>query len=106
MKCLITVLRTSEFTDLQGQYARQDERGRCDRFREGDSFLLESNEDLGELAVNGFCRSALMTLEPIVERILDDEPVCGWTRYDNVALISCADGLRPVVFRVEGLPRL
>ena len=72
--------------------------GPCDSFKEGQEFILgaEKTPSMPE----GFCSFAWDTLFPwiMITRSggdLEFYEDCG------VAVISCADGLRPVIFKLE-----
>ena len=69
--------------------------GRCDLFADGQEFLIVDGR-----MPERFCQSAWITLYPDIETLAwgGEFP---WYQEKGVALRSCKDGVRPVVFKLE-----
>ena len=53
----------------------------------------------------GFCPEAWKSLAPFVVSLLNgEEPIPGWMKNKNQALVSCNDGFRPMSFLLERVP--
>jgi len=70
--------------------------GECELFSDGQEFLVREDGKMPE----GFCTSAWHTIFCNVRTLAfgGDLP---WFKEKGVAISCCADGLRPVVFRLE-----
>ena len=99
----ITVLKTTVQEDLIGRYGAPGLTA-CRRMREGQVFHSNTNPP------TGFCPDAWRAIQPFVftlahtpmqEVLLDG----AWVRKPGVAICSCSDGLRPVIFRLEATDR-
>lgn len=97
-KCRITVLKTGFEEELAREYGLPGI-GRCPAHKVGDVF--ETYCDKPE----GLCNEAwkaighyVFALSHGAERFFGD-----WIAKDGVAINSCNDGLRPVIFKIERL---
>lgn len=68
----------------------------CELFRDGQEFIVE---DVGKMPED-FCSSAWHTIYCNV-RTLAFGGNLPWYKEKGVAISSCTDGLRPVVFKLE-----
>lgn len=63
----------------------------------GDVFYSDNG-----LIPQDFCLSAWQNIRPYVEALLGgEEPIKGWMKNKNSAMVSCNDGFRPVSFYIE-----
>jgi len=69
--------------------------GACEVFEEGQEFIVE-NMSMPE----GFCTTAWISLYSNI-RILSFGCDLPWFKEKGVAINSCIDGLRPVIFKME-----
>lgn len=102
MICEITVVKRSSFEDLQRLYSPAPKLGPCLLFEDGARYVVHDEIDFDSLPDQGFCPSAHKTIRDASLRILRGESLAGWSKQGNLAIISCADGMHPVVFRIEG----
>lgn len=90
--CRVTVIRRECYDDIQALYLDDPETGPCTGFATGDSWMIRRGMGRPE----GFCESAWRS---IVEVVNAHDACAGMIR--DVFVVSCPDGTRPVVFRVE-----
>ena len=90
----VTVVRRGLHEDLQSAWLDDPETGRCEMFATGENRRIER----GAVCPDGFCRKAWRV---IVDAVNEAE-MCSKGR-DGVMLVSCPDGSRPVVFKIETL---
>ena len=98
-KCRITVMKMAKYDDLIEKYENLNEHG-CD-MEIGKIFIANGWEK-----PEGFCPSAWESISPYV-RVLSHgggDFWDGWMKDKKSAMISCADGFRPVSFYIEALP--
>ena len=97
----ITVLKMTSHKDLIDKYENPTfmdiEENRC-MMKEGLSFISKN-----ALMPEGFCASAWHDLSPYVEKLASGvkQVFDNWMAKDGTAIISCNDGLRPVIFLLE-----
>ena len=90
----ITVLRRECFPDLQSRYLSDPETGPCQMFSTGQTFVVE-------YASGGkFCSRAWRSITEAVDASMKSS-VCADANARNVAIASCGDGTRPVIFCIE-----
>lgn len=97
-KCKITVMKMTRYPDLMEKYENPIEH-ECD-MQIGKIFI--SN---GWQKPDGFCDSAWESISPYI-RVLahgGGDFFDGWMKDKKSAMISCADGFRPVTFYIEAL---
>lgn len=94
----ITVLRRSAFEDLMEEYGRPD-LGLCQYLEEGQVFY----SDDGWRKPEGLCDNAWKSMMEYAMTLAHGGKnfFNGWIKDENVAIISCNDGLRPVIFKLE-----
>ena len=94
MNCKITVLKILEFSKLAEEYGHRPEP--CPVFSEGQVFYTKGI--FGNEMPEHFCHMAWQSLVMPVNVLAGGGKVLGM---DEVHIVSCPDGLRPVIFRVE-----
>lgn len=94
MNCKITVLKVLCHPELAEEYGHQPEP--CPVFQEGQVYTTRGifGNDIPE----GFCHMAWQSLVMPVNVLIGGGRVLGM---DNIHIVSCPDGLRPVIFKVE-----
>lgn len=101
-KCKITVLKTTLDEELAKEYGREG-LGKCPFLKEGQVFYSSFEQP------EGFCDEAWKAIYQYVfalahgadqVRFYDGD----WTKDKGVAICSCNDGLRPVIFKLEAVP--
>ena len=92
----ITVMRKALYRDLMEKYEGGSEYG-CE-LEEGQVFISRNS-----LMPEGMCQSAWSVLYPYVLGLAGgaDDYFDGWMKEKGTAMISCADGFRPVTFYLE-----
>ena len=94
----ITVLRRTLQEDLAGEYGAEG-LGKCPMLREGQVFYADYAKP------DGFCAEARKAIYQYVFALAHGvkEPFyyCDWIAKPGVAVCSCNDGLRPIIFRLE-----
>ena len=94
-KVRITVLRRTLQEDLAKEYGAEG-LGRCPMLREGQVFYADYAKP------DGFCDEAWKAIYQYVFVLAHGvrEPFyyCDWITTPGVAICSCNDGLRPVIF--------
>lgn len=98
-KCKITVLRTTLIEDLAEKYGI-DNLGKCPMLKEGQVFYADYAKP------DGFCDEAWKAIYQYVFALSHGGGADGfynntWIKDKNLAIVSCNDGLRPVIFKVE-----
>ena len=100
-KCKITVLKTLFYEDLAKEYGAEG-LGLCPRHKEGDVFYGDS------AMPEGFCGEAWKAIYQYVFALAHGSGKNGglfyfntWIRKPGIAICSCNDGLRPVIFKIE-----
>lgn len=90
--CRLTVVRRECHQDLQSLFLDDPETGPCKAFKSGDEFSFAG----GDSCPDGFCphlwESICMTL---------NRNSCTPVLKDNTIILSCPDGTRPVIVRID-----
>ncbi len=96
--CRISVVRMECYEDLQSMYLDDPEEGPCRSFHVGEKWNIKS----GDVCPPGFCTHAWDALVASVSKALTlrNGGCCKFFN-DGVRVVSCPDGSRPVIFRVE-----
>lgn len=99
-KCKITVLKTSFFDDLANQYANPV-LGDCEIHKVGQEYYSNGWEKPEGLCDNAWksMMEYVMTLSHGGRNFYNGD----WLNDENLAIVTCNDGLRPVVFKVEAI---
>jgi uncharacterized repeat protein (TIGR04076 family) len=96
-KVKITVLKRTFNADLVQKYLDAGEGyGICDQFREGQEFVTDKAWNVPE----GFCTWAWADIRDDIQMMMagGDLP---WIKERGVAIASCTDVFRPVIFKIE-----
>jgi uncharacterized repeat protein (TIGR04076 family) len=96
-KVKITVLKRTFNADLVQKYLDADKGyGVCDQFRDGQEFVTDLPWNVPE----GFCTWAWADIRADILAIVSggDLP---WIKERHVAIASCTDVFRPVIFKIE-----
>ena len=96
-KIKITVLKRTDPDELFDEYPvnKKDWMVPCGIYKDGQEYILDSPR-----MPEGFCGSAWQTIYPNVRTIFygGDLP---YFDEKGIAITCCADGMRPVLFKVE-----
>ena len=97
-KVRITVMKITVYRDLMDRYL-----GSADQpcpMEEGESYVCN-----GFSRPEGFCESAWTSVAPYVRTLSEGGGnfFDGWMKDPKTAMISCADGFRPVTFFLEAM---
>lgn len=98
-KVKITVLKRTLFDDLIEEYA-VPEFSLCPLHQEGQVYYCENGWQKPE----NLCDNAWKSMMEYVIALAHGGKNFyngSWTKNENVAIISCNDGLRPVIFKLE-----
>ena len=98
-KCKITVLKRGFDEELAKEYGAEG-LGRCPMLREGQVFYADYAKP------EGFCDEAWKAIYQYVFALAHGAGeglfyYGDWIRKPGVAICSCNDGLRPVIFKLE-----
>lgn len=100
-KCRITVLKTTFDQELAAEYGVEG-LGPCPMLKEGQIFYADY------ACPEGFCDEAWKAIYQYVFALAHGAGKDGglfyygdWIRKPGVAICSCNDGLRPVIFKIE-----
>ena len=96
-KCKITVLKRNFYQDLADEYIPLEGFGPCEMMEEGDVFITRGV--FGNECPEGFCQMAWQAICIQASTLAGGGKVFG---HDEVHIACCNDGVRPVVFRLEG----
>ena len=96
-KCKITVLKTEFYDDLAKEYG-VDGIGPCTAHKVGDVFYGDW------MKPDYFCDEAWKAIQHYVFALShNSDPFYNgnWIKIPGVAICSCNDGIRPVIFKIE-----
>ena len=96
-RCKITVLRTLFIEDLAEKYGTKGI-GKCPFHTEGQVYYGDYEKP------DGFCNEAWKAIYQYVFALAHGSDIFysgGWIDKPGVAICSCNDGLRPVIFKIE-----
>ena len=98
-RCKITILKRMFNEELAAEYGVEN-LGKCPMMREGQEFYADYAKP------EGFCDEAWKAIYQYVFALAHGagkEPFYfkDWIRTPGVAICSCNDGLRPVIFKIE-----
>ncbi len=94
----ITVLKKEFYPDLADKYLTEGRAaGACPELNEGDSFIYEG----GAVMPEGFCPWAWVELYPQAAAMAG-RVENSWYK-PNTHVSCCMDGVRPVIFLLEGM---
>lgn len=92
-RCRVTVLRRECHIDLQSLFLDDPDSGPCSLLRSGEEFNLAAND----VCPREFCPR----LWSLICQEFNDSVYCNVGRNGAVKIISCPDGTRPVIVRVD-----
>ncbi len=75
----------------------------CSKFKKGQEVVVVGGKQL-PLRPEGFCGPAWQVLYPYILTIHCGGNFAKWVKEPGKLIISCPDGSRPVVFKLERLP--
>ena len=96
-KVKITVLRTLFFDDIAKEYGGPNVQQGC-AYKPGDTWLADFRKP------DGLCDEAWQSLQHYVFALAhgaNDFYYSGWNKEAGTAIVSCPDGFRPVIFKLE-----
>lgn len=98
-KCKITVLKTTLDQELAAKYGVEGLKA-CPMMQEGQVFYADYAKP------EGFCDEAWKAIYQYVFALSHSDGTGlfyygDWIRKPGVAIVSCNDGLRPVIFKIE-----
>lgn len=98
-KCMITVLKTTLDEELASEYGVEG-LGSCPMLKEGQVFFADYAKP------EGFCDEAWKAIYQYVFALSHGAGkelfyYGDWIKEPGIAIVSCNDGLRPVIFKVE-----
>lgn len=93
----ITVVKKTNSKDVFGENspATSDVASECDQLKVGQEFISDKGE-----CPPGFCPWAFADIHRDIIHILMGGSY-SWIKEKGVAISSCTDGLRPVIFKIE-----
>lgn len=96
-KVKITVLRRFHPSEVfeTSPVSSETSFGACEQFKNGQEFIVENMS-----IPKGFCNTAWLSIYSNV-RLLSLGFDLPWFKEKGVAVNSCIDGLRPVIFKLE-----
>lgn len=127
----VTVIDKKLFPELQAQYCKVPDSGKCPCFNKGDGFLFYRNDErddywhmgAGTLIKRGkpdegvlqsprtmhcgetgvpFCSEAWDAISRYIYTGLQGGAIMhGWMNEDKIMITCCNDGTRPVIFKIE-----
>lgn len=92
-RCRVTVLRRECHIDLQSLFLDDPDSGPCPLLRSGEEFNLAAND----VCPREFCPR----LWSLICQEINDSVDCNEGRDKAVRIVSCPDGTRPVIVRVD-----
>jgi len=97
-KVKITILKRTTMDDLINEYGGAG-LGICDFHKEGQVYYCNN----GWRKPDGLCDNAWKAMMEYVMTLAHGGSnfYNGWLNDPNIAIISCNDGLRPVIFKIE-----
>lgn len=100
-KVKITVLKREYYQDLADKYLLDPHFGKCDKFYEGQEFIV-GLQDYFDMMRCQFCSEAWDALSRYIYTALQGgTPMADWSNDDNIMVVCCPDGVRPVIFKLE-----
>mgnify|MGYP001769499902 CR=1 FL=1 len=97
-KSKITVLKTLFLEDIAKEHGGSNVCGPCPAYKGGEVFYADFRKP------EGFCDEAWKSIQHYVFACSHGGKEFyygGWNREPGVAIASCPDGFRPVIFKIE-----
>lgn len=99
-KVKITVLKKEFYPELADAYLTDRKQvGPCPILNEGNEFLFEGQAKMPE----GFCPWAWIDIYKGISALSAGATFKPWNNEDNMQILCCTDGIRPVVFKIEAI---
>lgn len=91
----ITVLKKLEVPDIHQKYAAEGVHINCKKYNEGQEYICKN-----VVKPNDFCSWAWVAVQDKIVFLAlgHDYP---WIKQKGVEIVSCADGLHPVLYKLE-----
>lgn len=91
----LTVLKRLEVGDVHKEYAAEGVHTQCAKYREGQEYISKAVQK-----PDGFCSWAWVAVQDKVVFLAlgHDYP---WVKQKGTEIVSCADGLHPVLYKLE-----
>ena len=100
-KCKITVLKRGLYEDLQKEYLSNPNAGKCSTFVEGQEFIVD-DKNYWRMLNGKFCTGAWDAISKYVYAAIQGGSFLrDWNKDENVMIVCCSDGTRPVTFKLE-----
>lgn len=90
--CRVSIIRRECHQDLQAIFLDDPDTGPCQLFSSGDEFRFSA----GDCCPVGFCPRLWATICAAI-----DQPGCIRSLKEETMVISCPDGTRPVIVRID-----
>ena len=98
----ITVIRKEFYADFADLYIKEGKSiGACPLLEVGDSFIFEGSAVMPE----GFCPWAWIDVYRSVSALSAGATYIPWNKKDNMQILCCTDGVRPVIFSIEAIDK-
>ena len=97
-KVRITVLRKQMYEDFAKEFLTDGVQS-CDFFDVGARFLYEG----GAVMPEGFCPWAWVDVYRSVSALSTGATHTPWQRRENMNVVCCTDGIRPITFLLEAM---
>ena len=94
-KVKITVLKREFYPDLANMYVGRETEA-CTRFADGQEFMVETLDQPAN-----FCAAAWQDISANVNVLLKGGNFTPWMKEEDINILCCTDGIRPVVFEVK-----
>ncbi len=78
--------------------SKEEKSGECPLFNINDSFIIKGNDPKQP---EGFCSYAWQDIWSIVHSISGGASYTPWWKKENMQVVCCTDGIRPVSFVIE-----
>lgn len=98
-RCRVEVVRRECYMDLQSLYLDDPEAGPCPAMKCGDCFEVTA----GGTCPDGFCPKAWKSISAVIAGRMACPGGGAADAAAGTAVVSCPDGSRPVIFRIEFL---
>lgn len=101
-KCKITVIKRAYFPELAEQYSPKSITCPCEKFEDGQEFILDQNGPVGFWHLMGgtFCSEAWAAIGHYTDTILQGGTFPSDTG-ENMTIACCPNGISPVIFKIE-----
>ncbi|GHU86773.1 TIGR04076 family protein [Spirochaetia bacterium] len=99
-KIKITVLSKMFYADLAECYLTEGrDVGPCPILNEGEEYIYNGQA----IMPDGFCQWAWIDIYRSISALSAGGTFTPWNKQDNMQILCCIDGVRPVIFKIEAL---